>query len=139
MSYASWGARLGAYLIDALIVFPIVLIGYLVDGPRTDVEAGTSTGGGPVYWLLYLIAAVLWGYNRWFLAGRTGQSWGRRALSIRLVGERTGEPIGAGMAFVRDLAHVVDALPCYVGYLWPIWDAKKQTFSDKIVKTLVLR
>jgi len=69
--------------------------------------------------------------------GRTGQSWGKQALKLRLLSESTGQPIGAGMAFVRDLAHIVDSLACYLGWLWPLWDAKRQTFADKLVKTVV--
>jgi hypothetical protein len=42
------------------------------------------------------------------------------------------------MAFVRDLAHILDALPCYIGFLWPIWDSKRQTFADKIMNTVVV-
>ena len=42
-------------------------------------------------------------------------------------------------AFVRKLAHILDALPCYVGYLWPLFDAKKQTFADKVMNTVVVR
>jgi hypothetical protein len=49
-----------------------------------------------------------------------------------------GQPMGGGMAFVRDLAHIIDALPCYIGYLFPLWDARRQTFADKIMSTVVL-
>ncbi len=34
--------------------------------------------------------------------------------------------------------HVVDGL-FYVGYLWPLWDAERQTFADKIIQTVVVR
>ena len=37
-------------------------------------------------------------------------SLGKRALDLRLLGEQTGQPVGALMAFVRDIAHVVDGL-----------------------------
>lgn len=139
MSHASWGARVGAYLIDSLIVLPFFLIAYLVDGPATDATGTTASGGGPVFWILYLIGLGVWAYNRWFLAGKTGQSWGRKLLGLSLVGEQSGQPIGAGRAFLRDIVHILDGLPCYLGYLWPIWDAKRQTFSDKIMKTVVNR
>jgi hypothetical protein len=33
----------------------------------------------------------------------------------------------------------LDSLACYVGWLWPIWDSKRQTFADKIMKTVVVR
>ncbi len=42
------------------------------------------------------------------------------------------------MALVRDLVHIVDGF-FYLGYLWPLWDAKKQTFADKILTTLVVK
>ena len=72
-------------------------------------------------------------------SSRTGQAWGRKALGIRLVGQATGQPIGAGAAFVRDLAHVVDSIICGIGYLFPLWDAQRQTLADKVCKTVVVR
>jgi uncharacterized RDD family membrane protein YckC len=43
------------------------------------------------------------------------------------------------MAFVRDLCHFVDAIICYVGFLFPLWDDKRQTLADKIVSTVVVK
>ena len=40
---------------------------------------------------------------------------------------------------MRCLAHFVDSIACYVGWLWPLWDAKKQTFADKIMGTVVVK
>ena len=42
------------------------------------------------------------------------------------------------MTFVRGLAHFLDSLPCYIGYLWPLWDTKRQTFADKIMNSVVV-
>lgn len=137
VDYASWISRVGAYLIDALIVAPFSVLA-LVLGRGTDEVTGLPTFNA-LYFVFTLLGLIVSGYNRWYQGGKTGQSWGRKALGIRLVGEQTGQPIGPGMAFVRDLAHVVDALICYIGFLFPLWDAKKQTLADKIVKTLVVR
>ena len=71
------------------------------------------------------------------IAGRTGQSLGKRVTKIRLIGEETNAPIGPRNAFIRDLVHILDALTL-VGYLWPLWDDKRQTFADKIMKTIVV-
>jgi uncharacterized RDD family membrane protein YckC len=60
-------------------------------------------------------------------------------LGLYLVSEQTGQPIGAGLAFVRELCHIVDGIVCYIGYLFPLWDAKRQTLADKIVSTIVIR
>lgn len=100
--------------------------------------AGNYTLGSMLY-LLGALAGIGWSvYNRWMQQGTTGQSLGKRITKIKLVGESTGQPIGAGMAFLRDLAHFVDGIICYVGYLWPLWDDKSQTLSDKIIGTVVI-
>ena len=60
----------------------------------------------------------------------------------RVIGELReldGRPVGVGMAFVRRLAHFLDSLPIYLGWLWPLWDDKKQTFADKVCGTVVIK
>jgi uncharacterized RDD family membrane protein YckC len=134
--YSSWLQRVGAYLIDALVVVPFALLAAFL-GQSTDPVTGLPELNA-LYFVFIALALVLNGYNRWYQAGRTGQSWGRKALGIRLVGEQAGQPIGPLLAFARDLAHFVDAVICYVGFLFPLWDAKRQTLADKLVKTVVV-
>ncbi len=78
------------------------------------------------------------GLYQLYQEGTTGQTIGKGAVNIRLVREADGQPIGFGMAFVRRLAHILDC-PCYLGFLWPAWDAKKQTFADKLCGTIVVK
>jgi len=130
VNYASWGQRAGGYLIDGVILVPVYIVAALLVGH------GTFANLIAVVFYLAGLGAVF--YNRWFLGGKTGQTWGRKALGIRLVSEETGQPIGPGMAFVRDLCHALDSLACYIGWLFPLWDAKRQTFADKIIKTIVV-
>jgi uncharacterized RDD family membrane protein YckC len=137
MNLAGWGARVGAYIIDGLVPGVLSAIGYAFVAGGTDAATG-KVDINPLAYVFFLLGIVVHVYNRWILAGKTGQSWGKKVLGIKLVGEETAQPIGGGMAFVRDLAHVVDNIICYIGYLFPLWDAKKQTIADKIVKTLVI-
>ncbi len=121
--YASWIQRVGAYLID---VAPIVILEIIFSRVL-------------VLYVLILIASLGWTiYNRWYQAGTTGQSLGKKVLKLRLVSEETGQPIGMLMAFVRDICHIIDSVICFIGYLFPLWDAKRQTIADKIVKTVVI-
>src|ERR671915_174283 len=134
---ANWPQRVGAYLIDYLIAaIPAFLAVILFSG--TDPGETPSAGASVVAFLLYLVSLGIWIYNRAIQQGRTGQSWGKQVLNLRLVRMADGQPMGGGMAFVRDLAHIVDALPCYIGFLFPLWDARRQTFADKIVSTVVI-
>jgi uncharacterized RDD family membrane protein YckC len=134
---ANWLQRVGAYLIDQLIVaIPFTIAGLLAG----TLSNGSGSGAGVTLLavVLYAVGLGLVIYNRFILQGRTGQSWGKQVLGLRLLRMSDGQPIGAGMAFVRDLCHIVDALPCYLGYLWPIWDNRRQTFADKIIGTVVI-
>jgi uncharacterized RDD family membrane protein YckC len=122
--YANWGQRAGAYLIDVL---PVVVLDYI------GIHIGFL-----IYGLFALAGLVYTGYNRWFLAGTTGQSYGKKALGLKLISEQTGQPIGPLMAFVRDICHFLDSIACLIGWLFPLWDAKRQTFADKIIGTIVV-
>ncbi|GAA4852412.1 RDD family protein [Kitasatospora terrestris] len=157
--YAGWGSRVVARIIDQFTIFlipGIVLgIGYskMISATVGAAQAGyidangeyvagtvnaSDAGSGTVFFLiggLLQLAAVAF-YT--YLQGVKGQSLGQRAVNIRLVREADGQPVGWGMAFVRQLCHVLDGF-CCLGYLWPLWDAKKQTFADKIMSTVVVK
>ena len=135
---ANWPQRVGAYLIDYLIAAIPIFLAVLLFGGTSSGGNDPNAGASAVAFLLYLVSLGVWIYNRAIQQGRTGQSWGKQVLNLRLVRMADGQPMGGGMAFVRDLAHIIDALPCYIGYLFPLWDARRQTFSDKIMSTVVL-
>ena len=71
--------------------------------------------------------------------GQSGQSPGMRTIGLKCIGQTTGQPIGAGLGIVRALAHLVDSIICYVGWLFPLWDKSRQTLGDKIMSTVVIR
>ncbi len=84
-------------------------------------------------WLVSL-AYVVWNYG--YRQGTTGSTIGKSVMKFKVVSEKTWQPIGFGMSIVRQLAHIVDGIVCYIGYLWPLWDEKRQTFADKIMTTV---
>ena len=154
--YAPWGRRVGAYLIDFAPAYVAMIpfwIGYVLFYVRIiQVTPGGPTGSSAglfgelvrpaLVWMsigfvLMLIAFGWQWYNRWLIAGRTGQSMGKRVLSTKLVAEVNGQPIGAVNAFLRDVLHILDGI-AYLGFLRPLWDTKRQTFSDTIMKTVVV-
>ena len=128
--YASWGKRALGGLIDYIAPGMVisVIVGILGGFASEEVQGVISSVLG-LGWFVY---------NMVYLGGTTGQSWGRKVAGVRLVSEATGRPIGMGMAFVRQLAHIIDTLICYIGWLFPLWDAKRQTIADKIMSTIVI-
>jgi uncharacterized RDD family membrane protein YckC len=156
---AGWFTRVVAMLVDSLVqligMIPYVvgLVLFVIGAPDSSYDEYSTFAEAPpvadtgntammvaggllvLLGVLLMLAIQIW--NRAFKQGRTGQSIGKKVMGIRLVDEHTGQPIGAGMAFVRDLAHALDGF-AYIGYLWPLWDDKRQTFADKILNTVVV-
>ncbi|WP_267594451.1 RDD family protein [Carbonactinospora thermoautotrophica] len=139
---AHWGLRVGAMLIDGLIIgVPTSIFTFILSMVMLGGETDPNAAMAKLMIIYLLLAVIMLAAGLWFayMEGTSGATIGKKLLKIRVLGEQTGQPIGFGMAFVRRLCHVVDSLPCYVGYLWPLWDEKKQTFADKIMKTVVVR
>src|SRR6202042_1115106 len=64
-------------------------------------------------------------------------SLGRALFGIAVVG-RDGAAIGPWTLLLRDLAHLLDTASV-VGWLWPLWDSRRRTFADMLVRTEVRR
>ncbi|TJZ53010.1 RDD family protein [Streptomyces piniterrae] len=165
-AYASWGARVGAFLIDYLIVglLPTIILmvawfsaaaaatttpdtshcaagDYSCISDAYDSANNTNAGIGVGLLIVVILVSLLGiGLGFWMVAkeGKTGQTPGKKALGIRVVREMNGQPLGFGLAFGRKLCHILDE-PCLIGFLWPLWDEKSQTFADKVVGTVVVK
>ncbi|TJZ56798.1 RDD family protein [Streptomyces piniterrae] len=148
--YASWGSRFGAFLIDFLVAGLVPLIAVItavilessLRGCLGDsaCQAAREKERVPIIIALLVIAVV------WAIAANIvilvkegkGASPGKKAMKIRLVREVNGQPLGFGMALLRRICHGLDSAACSIGYLWPAWDAKGQTFADKVMRTVVI-
>jgi uncharacterized RDD family membrane protein YckC len=120
---ASFGRRFIAYLID------VILIGVI--GAILVAIFDTAVG----YTLDILIGIAYFAYLE---GGPKGQTLGKMALGIRVIDFSTGGPIGYGRGAVRYLARILSAIVIFLGYLWMLWDKEKQTWHDKIAKTVVV-
>jgi len=88
---------------------------------------------------LLVVAATAWGLYNGYQQGQTGQSVGKRVIGLRTVRELDGRPLGGAAGFGRAFLHILDFVPCGLGFLWPLWDSKRQTFADKIMNTMVVK
>ena len=120
---ASFGRRLVAYLIDAILLGVV----YVVFAAIFDQAVG--------YGLSLLIGIAYFGYLE---GGARGQTLGKMALGIRVIDFSTGGSIGYGRGVVRYLGRIISGLVCLLGYLWMLWDKEKQTWHDKIASSVVV-
>ena len=130
MRYAHWIRRVVGHVIDVAVPAPFFIIAAFMEN---------AADRRPAYAGLIALGLLISAYNRLYLAGTTGQSWGRRAVGVRLVGARTGEPVGFIKALFREIAHLLDSLTLNLGYLLPLWTSKRQTIADMVARTVVLR
>ena len=86
--------------------------------------------------ILGLIISV--GYFVYFEGSEQGATPGKRAMGIRIVDERSGDPIGYGRSFVRFFGRFVSGLFLDLGYLWMLWDDEKQCWHDKMSNDVVV-
>ena len=138
--FAAWHQRVLAYVADMMpVVVSFVVLALLDDDSHiTDHSIMLAVNGIPG--VIHLVLTLGWfGYNWLFRQGTTGQTLGKKAMNIAVLDATTARPIGPGMTFVRQIAHVLDFMPCLLGYLWPVWDSEKRTFADMIIGTRVHR
>ena len=83
--------------------------------------------------LLLLIA-----YFSFFEGSASGQTVGKKLLSIRVVDLDSGQPIGFVRAAVRNIVAYFVSVIFLLGYLWMIWDEEKQTWHDKVASSVIV-
>lgn len=148
-AYTSWLTRVGAYFIDFIPILVLYGIPSMIAGSTAKKECITTStgfactvspsGAGAMLMFVGWVAAL--GYGIWnfgYRQGVTGSSIGKSVMKFKVVSEATGQPIGFGMSVVRQLAHIIDGAILCIGYLFPLWDAKRQTLADKIMTTVCL-
>jgi uncharacterized RDD family membrane protein YckC len=127
-------------MVPYLVFLVLALVNSEPGYDATGAPTSVPTPLGFVFLALALVSLVaVWVGNRGVLQGRTGASLAKRWLGLSLVDQHTLRPLGTGRALLRDVAHLLDTWSAYIGYLWPLWDERRQTFADKVVGTVVVR
>jgi uncharacterized RDD family membrane protein YckC len=152
---AGWWTRLGAYLIDSLIVgIPAaIILGGLIG---LGFAVGDDTGGVVAVVVTSLLAvlavtavALLYAPLLMRRPGeRNGQTWGKQALGIRVV-RTNGLPFDFGTGALREIvlkqlavgiaSSFFFGLPALLNFLWPLWDDDNRALHDMAAQTRVVR
>lgn len=137
---ASWSRRVVAAFLDDAILGGATWLVLGLDGQAPSLTPSFPVGEGAGDSLSWVTSAWLVGVLVALLAlqGYTGATPGKRVAGVAVVGEADGLPIGFVRSAARVLAHLLDAI-LLVGYLRPLWNAKRQTFADTLVGTLAIQ
>lgn len=127
---ASFWQRLAAVLIDGILLSIVGTILGAAFGGNVYTDPNPAASG-----LNFLIGLAYYVYLH---GSPSGQTIGKKAMKIRVLGADDGDPIGYGRAALRYLGSILSAIPCFLGYFWMLWDDNKQTWHDKIATTIVV-
>lgn len=145
---AGWWSRVGATLLDALILLiPVIVLSILI----VAVAAGSDTGAvvtAILGFLAYFIATLFYAPVLMAREGaNNGQTFGKQIVGIRVIRD-VGQPFDMGAAFVRELVvkqllfnfigGFFFSIPTLLNVLWPLWDDQNRALHDMIVKTHVV-
>ncbi|MBI5044072.1 MAG: RDD family protein [Nitrospirae bacterium] len=137
MEYAGFWVRVGATIIDTLLIiaitFPLLFSIYgwaYFDAKQTGFIAGTADF--LISWVLPAIVVIVF----WMQKQATP---GKMALSLRILDAATGNKPSAGQCTGRYFAYFVSMLPLCLGFIWVAFDKRKQGWHDKLAGTVVVR
>lgn len=135
LEYVGFWARVGAALIDTLMLLIITLpLTYLVYGNLSD-PLGRYVRGPMDLLINFVLPAVVivW---LWSLLQATP---GKMAMSAKIVDADSGAPPSLRQWLIRYLGYFVSTIPFAVGLIWVAFDRRKQGWHDKMANTVVIR
>lgn len=137
LEYVGFWARVGAALIDSIIVLvlttPLLLAIYSPD--YFSAARGSPLAGVAnilISWVLPALGVILF----WLYRQATP---GKMVVSARVVDAQTGNSLTTGQAIGRYLGYFVSTIPLCLGLLWVAFDPRKQGWHDKLAGTVVIR
>ncbi|HLC93819.1 MAG TPA: RDD family protein [Patescibacteria group bacterium] len=130
IAYASFFERLVAALIDGVLI--AVVTGILASLLGISGEGGSSMFSNP-------LAILGWVYAI-FMVVKYGATLGKMVMGLRVQQEVTGANLTWVEAFLREVVgKLISSIVILLGYFWMLWDPKKQTWHDKIAKSVVVK
>src|SRR5262245_61134355 len=134
MKYVGFWARFGAFLIDTLLLtvvtMPILLWAYGLSGMTQPVLVR-----GPVDFLVSWVGPVAATLVFWRYRSATP---GKMVIGAVIADAATGGAPSMRQLLIRYFAYLVSILPLFLGFLWIAFDARKQSFHDKLASTVVV-
>ena len=132
MSLATRVQRIAAWVLDAFIAA-------LAFTPLNPI-IWSSDPSPTLFFALWAPAMILlFACLVLFDGGPRGATPGKRILGIRVADADTGGPIGYRRALVRRLGYYLGGLVLYLGWLWMLFDSRRQAWHDKLAGSVVVK
>jgi len=130
--YASWGARLGGFILDNIIINILSSISYYLLIAILGESPAALVGS-----LVIFLLIIHFYYAVPLSSG--GMTFGKRAAGVKVLSVDTGNHPSTGQAWGRYLGYFVSILILWIGFLMPLWTEKKQALHDMLAGTIVVK
>lgn len=131
---ADFGLRFAASMFDFLIMLIVVLAATLL-----LTELGGRRGALLVGRVALIVIVTTTLLNFVILAGRSGQTIGKKILGITIVKDKR-QRLGYAAAALRHLVgYPLSAIPFMLGFLSILWDRNQRGWHDRIAGTIVIK
>jgi len=142
LNYAGFWIRLGAWLLDGLIlIIPYMVISFMIGiltGSRRMAPGEPPSLIGPIILICLQFAYVALHIGYWtYFIGRYGATPGKMVCRLKVV-SADGANITYGRAAGRALGQMLSAMICYIGFLMTPFDVQKRALHDHICNTRVV-
>jgi uncharacterized RDD family membrane protein YckC len=136
-TFAGVASRGTALVVDALVIVTATVAVGAAAG-----LVGALVGGVHPQWLAQLLLslaaiAVAVGYFSLFWS-TVGQTPGMRLLNVRVVPQHDGARLGPWRALVRTFGLALAIIPCFLGFLPALFDARRRALPDYLAGTVVV-
>ncbi|HEY4080689.1 MAG TPA: RDD family protein [Burkholderiaceae bacterium] len=147
ISYVGFWPRVGAALIDTIVVMVVMEILLRILGLNVEVAESVSLDASsllldvndPHVLLRLMVNHVLPAIAVVALWLRFGATPGKMAIGAHVVDAQTLGPLTTGQSIGRYLGYYVSTIPFCLGLIWVAFDARKQGWHDKLAGTVVIR
>lgn len=133
--YVGFWARVGASLIDCLIMVLIIIpLMYVVygDGYLYSEDVLLGRVDAVLNYIFPLCATIaFWTYK--------SATPGKMVIKATIVDAKTGKPLTVKQSLLRYFGYIVSTIPLGLGLFWVGWDKKKQGWHDKLAGSVVIR
>ena len=144
VEYGGFGNRLLAMIIDSLLLAVVITVPtfllFFFLGLGAGLGAQRAAGLGSVLLVLgvFVALALLPMVYDVVMISKKGATYGKAFRKLSVV-RTNGEPVSLGRALVRTLVKSFLSGILLIGYLMPLFTAKKQALHDLLADTIVVR
>ena len=142
VEYANFGKRLGAYLLDSLLMFGIAILLFLVMTILIFIlgilGVDNIFGLRFLYFIIYLL--IFFGQPFYCVIAENGKkkrTWGKRVMGI-IVKNENNEPMSWGKSLLRCALKLVIPFGSFISMITILATQKKQALHDMILSQVVV-